>query len=325
MGLISESSSGSDSEAAERKSDEGEDSGSDAEASSRSSVQSDSGSESDTRSRRSREREPVKFIQVKEDLEDIRVSRHRLEQWCHMPFFKKTICGCFVRIGIGNKDGYPVYRCAEIVDVVETAKIYQLGTTRTNKGLKLRFGASERVYRLEFVSNSKFTEQEFFKWKEAIMVSASFLPTVEDVRKKVAELKKYMKHQFTDKEIVDLVAEKKRFQKNPTNFAVRKHEVMKEKELAEMAGDEFRVQKLTGELEEIEEKASELDKRRVGKLNSITWINERNRMNNIKHAEEAMRKEWKESKNAAADPFTRQSCRPVLATKKKTVDSGSSQ
>lgn len=45
----------------------------------------------------------------------------------------------------------------------------------------------------------------------------------------VAELKKYMKHQFTDKEIVDLVAEKKRFQKNPTNFAVRKHEVMKEK------------------------------------------------------------------------------------------------
>lgn len=37
-----------------------------------------------------------------------------------------------------------------------------------------------------------------------------------------------------------------------------------------MAGDEFRVQKLTGELEEIEEKASELDKRRVGKLNSIT-------------------------------------------------------
>lgn len=35
-------------------------------------------------------------------------------------------------------------------------------------------------------------------------------------------------------------------------------------------------------------------------------------MNNIKHAEEAMRKEYEESKNAAADPFTRQACRPVL-------------
>lgn len=27
---------------------------------------------------------------------------------------------------------------AEIVDVVETAKVYQLGSTRTNKGLQLR-------------------------------------------------------------------------------------------------------------------------------------------------------------------------------------------
>ena len=35
-------------------------------------------------------------------------------------------------------------------------------------------------------------------------------------------------------------------------------------------------------------------------------------MNNIRHAEEAMRKEYEESKNAGADPFTRQACRPVL-------------
>ena len=38
-----------------------------------------------------------------------------------------------------------------------------------------------------------------------------------------------MKQSLTDKEIVDLVNEKKRFQKNPTNFAVKKHEIMKEK------------------------------------------------------------------------------------------------
>lgn len=30
------------------------------------------------------------------------------------------------------------FQIAEIVDTVETAKIYQLGTTRTNKGLKLK-------------------------------------------------------------------------------------------------------------------------------------------------------------------------------------------
>jgi len=52
--------------------------------------------------------------------------------------------------------------------VVETAKIYQLGKTRTNKGLRLRHGEQERVFRLEFVSNSDFTDSEFFKWKETV-------------------------------------------------------------------------------------------------------------------------------------------------------------
>lgn len=45
----------------------------------------------------------------------------------------------------------------------------------------------------------------------------------------MGEIKKNMKHSFTDKEVVELVAEKKRFKKNPTNFAVRKHELMKDK------------------------------------------------------------------------------------------------
>ena len=31
-----------------------------------------------------------------------------------------------------------VFQVAEILDTVETAKVYQLGTTRTNKGIKLR-------------------------------------------------------------------------------------------------------------------------------------------------------------------------------------------
>lgn len=33
---------------------------------------------------------------------------------------------------------YPVIQVAEITGVVETAKVYQLGGTRTNKGLQLR-------------------------------------------------------------------------------------------------------------------------------------------------------------------------------------------
>ncbi len=31
-------------------------------------------------------------------------------RWCHMPFFKNAVTGCFVRIGIGNHEGRAVYR-----------------------------------------------------------------------------------------------------------------------------------------------------------------------------------------------------------------------
>ena len=85
-----------------------------------------------------RESKRVEFVSTKEQLAKIRLSRHKMERWCHMPFFDRLVVGCYVRVGIGNHNGRSVYRVAEIMGVVETAKIYQLGNTRTNKGLRLR-------------------------------------------------------------------------------------------------------------------------------------------------------------------------------------------
>ncbi len=113
----------------------------------------------------SRKQQP---INSKEELNRVKLSRFRIEKWCHAPFFKKIACGCFVRIGIGMNAGTSIYRVAEVLDVVETAKVYTLGTTKTNKGFKLRHGEDERTYRLEFVSNQLFTDNEFTRWKEAM-------------------------------------------------------------------------------------------------------------------------------------------------------------
>jgi len=44
-------------------------------------------------------------------------------------------------------------------------------------------------------------------------------------------------------------------------------------------------------------------------------INQRNRINNLKYAVEASKREVAEMKNAKADPFTRRQCRPTLVTK----------
>ena len=71
----------------------------------------------------------------------MRLTRTKLERWCHLPMFEDAVMGAFVRLSIGpNHEGVSVYRVAEIIGVVEGPKIYKLGKTRTNKYLKLRHG-----------------------------------------------------------------------------------------------------------------------------------------------------------------------------------------
>lgn len=48
--------------------------------------------------------------------------------------------------------------------MVETAKVYQVEKTRTNKGLRLKHGPDEKVYRLEFISNGEFAVNEYQYW-----------------------------------------------------------------------------------------------------------------------------------------------------------------
>lgn len=73
------------------------------------------------------------FVPSRQDLNFIRLSRHKLERFVHMPFFDRIAKGCFVKVGIGQHNNTPVYRVAEVIGVHETAKIYNLGNTKTNK------------------------------------------------------------------------------------------------------------------------------------------------------------------------------------------------
>ncbi len=99
-------------------------------------------------------KKPV-YVSTLAEMNKLRISRHKLERFINLPIFNKTVVGSFVRINIGNNasTGKVVYRVAEITEVVETAKIYQFGNGRTNKGVKLKHGIQERVFRLEFDSN----------------------------------------------------------------------------------------------------------------------------------------------------------------------------
>lgn len=64
-----------------------------------------------------------------------------------------------------------------------------------------RHGTAERVYRLEFVSNQPFTDSEFNKWRETMMLSDLKLPSVYDVEKKAAAIKMTAAYSYKETDI----------------------------------------------------------------------------------------------------------------------------
>ncbi|CAH8521271.1 unnamed protein product [Heterobilharzia americana] len=280
------------------------------------SQRSGSSSEDDARGRsRSPEDELVSSL---EHLSRIRLSRFKMEKWVHMPFFDSLVKGCFVRINIGLHQGVPIYRCAEIIDVVETPKIYDLGDTRTNKGIVVRVGKDQSTFRLAFISNSEFQQDEFDSWLRRIHLANMKPPTLNFVRDKAAEIIEAINRPIRDERVVEqIIQSKRRFQKAPTNFALHKAELIKQREQAEADGDTELLKHLDIEIEEIESQAERIERRRTLGFKSITSINQRNRALSVQQAEEAIRKESEEAMNSKEeDPFTRVHSQPVIVTKK---------
>lgn len=63
---------------------------------------------------------------------------------------------------------------------------------------------AERVYRLEFVSNAAFTDSEFCKWRETMVLGGLALPSVYDVEKKVADIKFAMNYSFKESDVEEV-------------------------------------------------------------------------------------------------------------------------
>lgn len=241
-----------------------------------------------------------------------------MERFVAMPFFDRIVTNCFVRISIGNNNQKAVYRVAEIVGVVETAKIYSLGNCRTNKGLRLKHGTQERVFRLEYISNHDFTESEFDSWKQACQKGDVDLPSAETVERKVKDIKEAVVYEFKDEDVHKIIEEKNRFRKHPTNYAMKKTCLMKERDAALLRGDDEVAAELSVEIKELEERANELDKRRSSSISLISYINDRNRKRNVMEAEKAIMEEVRASKGQRADdPFTRRCTKPTMMFRAK--------
>lgn len=73
---------------------------------------------------------------------------------------------------------------------------------------------------------------------------------------------------------------------------------------------------LNTQIQELEERASSLDKRRSSSISLISYINDRNRKLNIEDAEKAIKEEIRANRGLKIeDPFTRRQTQPRMSFK----------
>jgi RNA polymerase-associated protein RTF1 len=65
----------------------------------------------------------------------------------------------------------------------------------------VRHGGNERVFRLEFVSNSDFLDSEFAHWKQACEAKGVNLPTVDFLQQKLKDIHKAMVYEFKEDDV----------------------------------------------------------------------------------------------------------------------------
>ncbi|CAJ0950827.1 unnamed protein product, partial [Mesorhabditis belari] len=218
--------------ASARDGDESDSSASSSSSSSSSRSSSPSSVSSHARSATPEQEVPKKQVENKQELEQARISRFRLAKFVHAPFFKKALVGCYVRVGeLPPSASGNALRIGLVLDVVETAKTYNVEGQRTNKGLKLRFGArDERTIRLEFISNQQFTEKDFTEWLSVMKNTGATLPNIDQLEKKAKEIKEASNHSYTDAEVDAMLVERKRFEQKTGNFAAKKSQLLTEKD-----------------------------------------------------------------------------------------------
>ena len=84
-------------------------------------------------------------------------------------------------------------------------------------------------------------------------------------------------------------------------------------------GNEELANEINGQIQELEDRASALDKKRTSSISLISYINDRNRRKNVEEAEKAILEEARLNKGLKmSDPFTRRSTKPTMAFKPKS-------
>lgn len=72
-----------------------------------------------------------------------------------------------------------------------------------------------------------FTDTEFDKWKEVCARNDVDMPNVDLIEQKKRDVQAALNYEYKEEDIDRIIEEKNRFRSHPTNYAMRKTQLMK--------------------------------------------------------------------------------------------------
>ncbi|KAI5290744.1 hypothetical protein KEM54_000578 [Ascosphaera aggregata] len=257
------------------------------------------------------------------DLHDInraRIGRSGFAQLCFYPKFEELISHCFVRLAIGynRSANRNEYRLTQIKGFREGKPYAMEGMNKrnfvTNQYALLAHGKAVKEFPFIACSDSPFTEGEFNRWRQTMVVEDCPMPTKSQVIDKVTDINNLINHSFTKEELDEKL--KRQGAASSKQIAFERLRLEKERAKAIAANDEALIAECDENLRRLIGPAklafgTSLNKNTATKPSStdsaerLQELNRRNARLNAENVRRAQLEERRQHKLKAAK-FTRQ-------------------
>ncbi|KAL9244459.1 hypothetical protein vseg_018234 [Gypsophila vaccaria] len=249
----------------------------------------------------------VSDIPTYDQIRRITIRRSKLAKWFMEPFFEELIVGCFVRVGIGMKDGRSVYRLCVVqnVDASDPNKKYQFENRTTYKFLNCVWGHENSAARWQMarVSDSSPTLEEFNEWRREVDRTGGRVPRRIEVEEKWNAIEKTNSFVYSAETVKQMLQEKKSVSARPLNIAAEKEKLRRELEYAVEREDEAEVERIQTRLRELQ--AARQGQEHDTKALKLAEMNRKNRAENFRTSSARAADCNLNPGDAGYDPFSR--------------------
>ncbi|PJF19635.1 RNA polymerase II associated Paf1 complex [Paramicrosporidium saccamoebae] len=240
--------------------------------------------------------------------------RNTISKWIFHPQFDDLCRGCLLRLSIGFKGEEQIYRLVEIRKIVKYHRNYKINDVVTNKAAVVKYGRSEKTFRMDVVSNSDFIQYEFDRWVETMKEEHQPIITRKTAVSRIAHWKDLESKPVSDEIVSAMVASKRELGSAPRNLISERTMLRHLREEALNSGNSAEVERIDDELVQLDKEFASQSARSAAdtRLDALAELNKRNRRLNVANAREAERKNYKRSEaDSRHDPFSRRKCQPT--------------